>query len=185
MMQTEEEKIGVLQKALSRSVNVAIEKLTAPSVLPLTLSKKVWNGYWEMQSAQDNLEKKITSDEDWRKIFINITGGRVYLEEEINIKEFMILFRSKLTKRIIKLLCDSDACKKLTYRQIGVLVLVLEPLSEEFDGTKENLGIVTKTAFCKKAKKVMAWLNENYSKILGNGDYDEDAFIMDLKNKKK
>ena len=58
-MQTEEEKIGVLQKALSRSVNVAIAKLTAPSVLPLTLSKKVWNGYWEMQSAQDNLEKKL------------------------------------------------------------------------------------------------------------------------------
>lgn len=184
-MQTKEEKIGigspVFQKIVSRSVKVAIMKITDPGVFP----KKIQDPYWKMQGSQDNFDKEITSDREWKEIHYNVTGGKVFLPEGIEIKELMLVFRARLTNHIIELLCDSNTCEKLTYDQIGELVLVLEPLSAVFDGNKENLGFETENSFCQKAKVVMEMLNEKYSQILGNEDYDEFAFIMDLKGDKE
>lgn len=185
MMQTKEEKIGigspVFQKIVSRSVKVAIMKITDPGVFP----EKIQEPYWKMQGSQDNFDKEITSDREWEEIHYSVTGGKVFLPEGIDIKELMLVFRARLTNYIIELLCDSNTCEELTYDQIGELVLVLEPLSAIFDGNKENLGFETERPFCQKAKVVMGILNEKYSQILGNKQYDEFTFIKDLKNFKE
>ena len=182
MMQTKE-KIGIgspeFQKIVSRSVKVAAMKITDPM-----FPEKTLDSYWRMQGSQDNFDKEITSDSEWKKIHYSVTGGKVLLPEGIDIKELMLVFRARLTNYIIELLCDSNACKELTYDQIGELVLVLEPLSAVFDGNKENLGFETETPFCQKAKVVMGILNEKYPQILGNEAYDEFTFIMGLKEVK-
>ncbi len=184
MMQTEE-KIGIgspeFQKIVSRSVKVATMKITDPGLFP----EKIQDPYWKMQGSQDNFDKEITSDREWKEIHYSVTGGKVFLPEGIDIKELMLVFRARLTNHIIELLCDSNTCEELTYDQIGELVLVLEPLSAVFDGNKENLGFETERPFCPKAKEVMDVLNEKYSKILRNEGYDEFAFIMDLKEPKE
>ena len=138
-----------------------------------------------MQGSQDNFDKEITSNWEWKKTHDIITGGKVFLPEGIDIKKFMLVFRAKVTNHILELLCDSNECKELTYDQIGELVLVLEPLSAVFDGNKENLGFETERPFCPKAKEVMEVLNEKYPKILRNEGYDEFAFIIDLKKLEK
>ena len=201
-MQTKEEKIGIgspiFEKVLSRSVNTAIEVLITSEAFSETTQGAYWemkgrhekvkelqNSYWKMQGSQDNFDKEITSDREWKEIHYSVTGGKVFLPEGIDIKELMLVFRARLTNHIIELLCDSNTCEELTYDQIGELVLVLEPLSAVFDGNKENLGFETEISFCPKAKEVMDVLNEKYSKILRNEGYDEFAFIMDLKEPKE
>ena len=179
-MQTKE-KIAVenpiFPKTLLRGVNVAIEELIKNPVLP----EEIRDAYWRMEYLQDNSDGEIISNVELENLFDTMTKKRVFLDKGINREIFMKRFRLKLTKQIIGLLCDSEACENLTFDQIGALTLILEPISEFFDGKKENLGIETESPFCPKAKKVMDILNEKYPKIINEDNYDEDAFITYLK----
>lgn len=184
-MQTEEEKIAeenpIFPKTLSRGVNVAIEVLIKNPLLP----EDIRDAYWRMAYLQDNSDGESISNVEWENLFDTMTKKRVFLDKGINRKIFMRRFRSKVTNQITELLCDSEACEKLTFDQVGALTLILEPISEFFVGKKENLGIKTKSPFCPKAKKVMDILNVEYPKIINEDNYDEDAFIMDLKKLEK